>query len=89
MLKNSSQKVEDRLKYLQSIPLGSNDCNKKRFKSREDALEKMDLLNKRETKTENQKELKSVYKCPDCGHWHMTGLSKKKSRRIQRRTKSR
>lgn len=60
-------------------------CTKKRFLTRKWAKHFMKEANKSNKGLIDK--LTNVYKCDECGYWHMTSLDKRKSRAISRHGK--
>ena len=66
----------------------NNICQKKGFKTKKIAQEALEEILKYPTKVQ-KRELKHVYKCDQCGFWHLTSMSKKQFQIIDRNKKDR
>ena len=61
-------------------------CTKKRYLTRRWAKQALKEFNKHPDGL--YAKLTNVYKCDECGYWHMTSIEKKKSRAITRHGKN-
>lgn len=70
-----------RVKNLGPKPKRSVKCGKRKYNSRMDAM--LALANTQGYRSTNKRDEKRVYKCPDCGGWHLTSMSLGKYKRIE------
>lgn len=58
----------------------SRKCGKRKYRSRMDAM--LALANTQGSRRSNRRNEKRIYRCPDCGGWHLTSMSLSKYRRV-------
>ncbi len=59
-----------------------SNCAKKPFRTKRLALEAKEKINNAPRKGQKA-EIKNVYKCSECGEWHLTSLTKDHAKLIQ------